>query len=425
MAVMGFSELVRQFPELPPMALLKVDLVRSGVRLEAPIGSRYYHHHDEAGQKLVADQRVHMQGSLELPGGVHVFTRHNAGSGYALVTDPETQAMWLAEGPEQARITEVIPGPRPKWPSARTSRGTPMGALFTPSLGGACGPVAIFLLRYCEFVANQQECRFCSWVRMGKSHEVRPNAADMAEAIGAVWQEQQTVGYLAFSGGSLFNRSKEADAFLSYMTALRESGTTVPPTVAAIQAMGRGDSERLKAAGFDYVCYSMEVWKDSLWPVIMPGKTQSVGRERWMACLKEAVDVFGPGKVMCNFVAGVETAVPGTFDSPQAAAESTLEGVEWCYQNGIYPKYSTWIVSGGAMFNDRPPAPLEYYATFLPGRQRLFAKYDLPVPATDCPRCLTESMEADLARLDPERYALGPAAVFLSARDHGAAKSAT
>ena len=103
--------------------------------------------------------------------------------------------------------------------------------------------------------------------------------------------------------------------------------------------------------------------------------------------------------------AGTWSASQG-FASPQAAAESTLEGVEWCYQNGIYPKYSTWIVSGGAMFNDRPPAPLEYYATFLPGRQRLFAKYDLPVPATDCPRCLTESMEADLARLDPERYAL-------------------
>ena len=421
---MSFDALAARFPSLPRFALLKVDLLRSGARLEAPIGSRYFHHHDEAGQKAVADARVHMQGSIELPGGVHAFVRHNAASPYALVTDPETGAMWLAGGAEQSPITEVTPGPRLQWPGARTSRGTPQGALFSPSLGGACGPVAIFLLRYCEFVAGDQECRFCSWVRMGKSHEVRPNVEDMREAITSVWREQGSVGYLAFSGGSLFNRTKEADAFLLYMNAMRDTGERVPPTVAAIQALDRDDSVRLKAAGFDYVCYSMEVWKATLWPEIMPGKTKSLGRDRWMDCLKAAVDVFGPGRVMCNFVAGVETAVPGAFDSPEAAAESTLEGMAWCYENGIYPKYSTWIVPGAAQYSDRPPAPLEYYARFLPGRQQLFAQYDLPVPATDCPRCLTESLEADLARLDPERYALGPAAVFLTDRDHGAARGA-
>lgn len=421
---MNFDSLAARFPSLPRFALLKTELLRRGARLEAPIGSRYFHHHDEAGQKRVADARVHMQGSIELPRGVHAFVRHNPSSPYVLVTDPDSGTMWLAEGPNQSGITAVVPGPRLQWPTKRTSRGTPHGALFSPSLGGACGPVAIFLLRYCEFVAGDEECRFCSWVRMGKSHEVRPNVDDMREAITSVWHEQGSVGYLAFSGGSLFNRAKEADAFLLYMNAMRDTGERMPPTVAAIQALDREDSARLKSAGFDYVCYSMEVWNGSLWPEIMPGKTRSLGRERWMDCLKAAVDVFGPGRVMCNFVAGVETAVPGAFTSPEAAADSTLEGMRWCYEQGIYPKYSTWIVPGGARYSDRSPAPLEYYARFLPGRQQLYAEYDLPVPATDCPRCLTESLEADLARLDPERFALGPAAVFLTDRDHGAARGA-
>ena len=423
MALMSFHDLAARFPELPAMALLKTDLLRSGVRLEAPIGSRYYHHHDESGQKAVPDQRVHMQGSIELPGGVHAFVRHNANSQYVLVTDPENGHMVLAEGADQAAITDVKPGPRPQWPGMRTSRGTPMGALFSPSLGGACGPVAIFLLRYCEFVTGDRECKFCSWVRMGKSSEVRPNVEDMREAITTVWDLQGSVGYLAFSGGSLFDRTKEADAFMAYMKAMKETGQKVPPTVAAIQALDRHDSKRMKEAGFDYVCYSMEVWDERLWPEIMPGKSESVGHDKWMDCLKAAVDEFGPGKVMCNFVAGVETAVPGAYASPEAAAEKTLEGVRWCYENGIYPKYSTWIVSGGARYNDRPAAPLEYYAKFLPGRQRMFAEFDMPVPAIDCPRCLTESMEADLARLDPARYALGAAKVFLTDRDHGAIRA--
>ncbi len=259
---------------------------------------------------------------------------------------------------------------------------------------------------------------------MGKSTEMRPNVEDMREAIHTIWHEQGSVGYLAFSGGSLFDRTKEADAFLSYMNAMRETGERVPPSVAAIQALDRHDTTRLKAAGFDYVCYSMEVWPEQLWPTVMPGKTRSLGRDRWMDCLKEAVDVFGPGKVMCNFVAGVEMAVPCAFSSPESAAAATLEGMEWCCEQGIYPKYSMWIVSGGARFGDRAAAPMEYYAKLLPGRQQLFASYDIPVPETDCPRCLTQSLEADLARLDPARFALGPAAAFLTGHSHAAANGA-
>jgi len=59
----------------------------------------------------------------------------------------------------------------------------------------------------------------------------------------------------------------------------------------------------------------------------------------------------------------------------------------------------------------REPAPLEYYAHLIKGRQQLYAEYDLPVPATDCRHCLTQSCEGDLAVLDPARYAIGAAAL--------------
>jgi len=67
------------------------------------------------------------------------------------------------------------------------------------------------------------------------------------------------------------------------------------------------------------------------------------------------------------------------------------------------------IVPGASLWGDREPAPLEYYARLLPGRQAMFADYDMPVPGTDCERCLTESCEADLARIDPRRFAVGAA----------------
>lgn len=394
------ARLSDRFRDVPPSVLLKIDLLRLGVRLEPGIGSRHYHHHDERGVKPQSDARAHFQGSIQLPDGPHVFIAHRAESPYVLrpVGDGTRLALSYTGGSaEEEQVCEVARGPQFGWTRARTSQGTPMPTLFTPSLGGACGPLAVFLLRHCEFAVAGDECRFCSWVRMGKSTEMRPDVADMREALTAILDEQRSAGYLAFSGGSLFNRTRETDAFLSYMRAVRDTGLPLPPTIAAIQALDRPDSRRLYDAGFDYVCYSMEVWPQAAWPEVLPGKSRSVGRERWMECLIEAVDVFGPGRVLCNFVAGVETAVPDLFDGPGAAADATLEGMRWCDENGIYPKYAIWIVGGGARFSDRAPAPLEYYVRLVRGRQELFAGSTVPVPRTDCPQCLTQSCEADLA----------------------------
>lgn len=410
------AEFADRYPDIPPSVMLKVDLLRHGARLGiAPVGTRHYHHHDERGQKPV-DARAHLQGSVRMPDGTSVFVGHNAQSPYALLSDPESGRVELVEGESPEVITELSPGPQFTWTKGRTAAGTPMASVFTPSLGGACGPLAIFLLRHCEFAVAHEECRFCSWVRMGTSQEMRPHIADMRETLSQIWDEQRTIGYLAFSGGSLFNRRKEADAFLSYLAAARETGLRLPPTVAAIQALDAPDSERLHAAGFAYACYSMEVWDEGAWQAVLPGKTRSVGRERWMKCLVEAVDVFGPGKVLSNFVAGVETMVPGLYASAEEAADATLAGMRWCYEHGVYPKYAIWIPSGGALFANKAPAPLDYYAHLIRGRQALFEEYSLEVPGIDCRHCLTQSCEADLADLDPWRYGKGAASAYREAR---------
>ncbi len=76
-----------QYPDIPPSVMLKVDLLRRGVRLGlAPLGTRHYHHHDEQGQKTV-DPRAHLQGSIELPDGTAVFVSHNPNSPYTVRLD--------------------------------------------------------------------------------------------------------------------------------------------------------------------------------------------------------------------------------------------------------------------------------------------------------------------------------------------------
>ena len=86
------------YPEIPASVMLKVDLLRHGVRLGlAPVGSRHYHHHNEQGQKPV-DPRAHLEGSVILPDGTTVFVVHNSGSPYTVVIDPESKRFLLREG---------------------------------------------------------------------------------------------------------------------------------------------------------------------------------------------------------------------------------------------------------------------------------------------------------------------------------------
>jgi hypothetical protein len=246
--------LVELYPDIPRSVLIKAEMLRLGVGLgEAPVGTRHYHHHDEQGQKPI-DPKLHVQGSVILPDGTTVFVGQSPESPYVIRFDPERGGLTLTE--EDDTISDLTAGPRFSWTRSRTKKQTPMAAIFTPSLGGACGSLALFLLRHCEFAVDHEECRFCSWVRMGKSQEMRPDVEDMRETLDTIWKEQRAIGYFAFSGGSLFNRTKEADAFLRYMDAVRETGLPLPPTVAAIQALDRPDSERMREAGFDYVSAS-------------------------------------------------------------------------------------------------------------------------------------------------------------------------
>lgn len=398
------------FPDVPPTVLLKADLLRCGIR---PLASNR------------GTEPARLPGTIELPGGVHVFVSANPASRYILIPSGSERRLTLAIDEKRAiePIIEVGSGPRFRWTLNRTSRGTPIARLFTPSLGGACGALALAPLAACQFATSGDDCRFCGDASAPALPPLVPEVDDVREAIAEIRNEQRTMGYLAFTGGSLFDRAREADAYVECMRVVRATGAALPTTVAAAQALDRVDSWRLQQAGFDYASYSMDVWDRRLWPEVVPGKRRSVGRERWMACLQEAVDIFGKGRVLCNFVAGVETAVPHVFASTDEAVDSTLHGMRWCYTHGIYPKYTVWVVAPGSRYGGRKPAPLDYYVRLMVGRQQLFREYEMRVPATECQRCLTQSFEADLARLDPAKYGAGAAGAYQWHKAHPPASS--
>ena len=51
-----------------------------------------------------------------------------------------------------------------------------------------------------------------------------------------------------------------------------------------------------------------EVWDKRLFELYCPGKERYVGREEWHRRILDSAEVFGPGNVIPNFVAGIEMA---------------------------------------------------------------------------------------------------------------------
>jgi hypothetical protein len=395
------EETLSRFKNVPRNLILKADLLRQGIRWEEKeqVGVRHYHHHDQKSQAGHDHGGHHFQGSMSFDDGTTFFISFNSQSPYALRPAEEQGKfeLFCSDGTESEKIGEVSMSTVYPWTSMKTSDGTPMGTVFSPSLGGRCGPIAIFLLRYCEYTKFGEECRFCSWVQMGRSHEVRPNLTHLRETYEEILRQQPEIGYLAMSGGSLINRTKEADAYIVYLEALRELNLPLPPTCAAIQAMEEDNILRLRDAGFDYVAFNMEVWDERAWPVVVPGKARYVGRNHWMELLVKAAKILGPGRVLNNIVAGVEVAC-GLL-TEEEGIRSTMEGFRWCLENAIYPKYAIWIKGGGAPYSGKQAPSLDYYVRLALEREEIMKEYGLPRPAIDCFKCATQSLEYDFENL--------------------------
>ena len=76
--------------------------------------------------------------------------------------------------------------------------------------------------------------------------------------------------------------------------------------------------------------------------------------------------IFGPWRVIPNFVAGIELARPYGFDSVEEALRSTGEGLDWFMSRGVMPRFTTWCPEPlSDLGATNGPAPLEYHAGLL------------------------------------------------------------
>ncbi len=253
--------------------------------------------------------------------------------------------------------------------------------------------IYLTVLRLCQYFGAKEECRFCDINHNWRQHKQagRPYTGikpvdDVLEALAIIAEHDDGASHAyTLTGGSVTSTVDglaEADFYGRYAQAIEERfpGRWIGKVVA--QALPRKEVERYRAYGIRIYHPNYEVWDERLFSIICPGKERYVGRDEWHGRILDAAEVFGPRYVIPNFVAGIELARPFGFGTIGEAIASTVEGLDFFMSRGITPRFTTWCPEPTTpLGRDNPEgAPLEYHVRLLEAYRDSLDRHGLQPP---------------------------------------------
>jgi hypothetical protein len=401
------EDLMARFEQIPPEAVLKEDLLRTGIvfdesaltdNLDGDVKPKSYFIFSfdqkplallgEAAKRRPPEEIALTGGPYELRRTI-VSVRVNPESPYR-IQRAETAALTLSlDGRE---IADVGLPPMPEYYRHTLANGkTVMETAPTIEWGYL---IYLTVLRLCQYFGAKEECGFCDINHNWRQHkkEGRPYTGvkpvdDVLEALAIIEQYDTTKASKAYTltGGSITSTVDglaEADFYGRYAQAIEERfpGRWIGKVVA--QALPREDVQRYKDYGITIYHPNYEVWDKRLFSIISPGKERYVGREEWHRRIFDAAEVFGARNVIPNFVAGVELAKPFGFRTIDEAIASTTEGLDYFMGRGVTPRFTTWCPEPTTpLGRDNPDgAPLEYHVRLLGAYREALERHGLKPP---------------------------------------------
>jgi hypothetical protein len=401
------EDLMARFEQIPPEAVLKEDLLRTGIvfdesaltdNLDGDVKPKSYFIFSfdqkplallgEAAKRRPPEEIALTGGPYELRRTI-VSVRVNPESPYR-IQRAENAALTLSlDGRE---IADVGLPPMPEYYRHTLANGkTVMETAPTIEWGYL---IYLTVLRLCQYFGAKEECGFCDINHNWRQHkkEGRPYTGvkpvdDVLEALAIIEQYDTTKASKAYTltGGSITSTVDglaEADFYGRYAQAIEERfpGRWIGKVVA--QALPREDVQRYKDYGITIYHPNYEVWDKRLFSIISPGKERYVGREEWHRRIFDAAEVFGARNVIPNFVAGVELAKPFGFRTIDEAIASTTEGLDYFMGRGVTPRFTTWCPEPTTpLGRDNPDgAPLEYHVRLLGAYREALERHGLKPP---------------------------------------------
>jgi hypothetical protein len=399
--------LMARFPHVPPEAVLKEDLLRTGTafdpsaltdNLDGEVKPKSYFIFS-FDQKPLAQlgeaARRRPPEEIALTGGPYglrrtiISVRVNPDSPYEVARGEDGALRLSLDGRELADV--ALPA-MPEYYRHELSNGkTVMETAPTIQWGYL---IYLTVLRLCQYFGAKEECRFCDINHNWRQHkqEGRPYTGvkpvdDILEALELIdrYDVDRASHAYTLTGGSVTSRVDglaEADFYGRYAQAIEERfpGRWIGKVVA--QALPRAEAQRFKDYGISIYHPNYEVWDARLFSIICPGKERYIGRSEWHGRILDAAEVFGPSHVIPNFVAGVEMAKPFGFPSIDDAIASTTEGLDFFMSRGITPRFTTWCPEPATpLGRDNPEgAPLEYHIRLLDSYRAALERHALKPP---------------------------------------------
>jgi len=396
------EELIERYPEVPPEAVLKEDLLRTGIafdqaaltqNLDGGVKPKSYFIFSFDQKPLAELGAAALQRPPEeiaLTGGpwelrrTIVSVRVNPASPYGV----DGELRLSLEGRELANVT--LP-PMPEYYRHALSNGkTVMETAPTIEWGYL---IYLTVLRLCQYFGAHEECGFCDINHNWRQHKkagrpytgVKP-VEDVLEALQLIDRHDDGASHAyTLTGGSVTSTVDglpEAEFYGRYAQAIEERfpGRWIGKVVA--QALPKEDAQRFKDYGISIYHPNYEVWDKRLFSLISPGKERYVGREEWHRRILDAAEIFGPSHVIPNFVAGVEMARPFGFETIDEAIASTVEGLDYFMSRGVAPRFTTWCPEPTTpLGRDNPDgAPLEYHVRLLEAYREALSRHGLQPP---------------------------------------------
>ena len=401
------ESLIAAHPSVPPEAVLKEDMLRTGIafddaalsdNLEGEMKPKSYFIFSFDQKPLAAlgeAARRRPPEEIALTGGEYglrrtiVSVRVNPASPYRAARAEDGKLRLSLEGRTIADIT--LPAMPEYYRHPLANGKTVMETAPTIQWGYL---IYLTVLRLCQYFGAKEECGFCDINHNWRQHkrEGRPYTGvkpvgDVLEALTLIDRYDTARASKAYTltGGSITSTVDglaEADFYGRYARAIEERfpGRWIGKVVA--QALPRADVQRYKDYGISIYHPNYEVWDERLFKIICPGKERYVGRAEWHRRILDAAEVFGPRHVIPNFVAGVEMAKPHGFEDVDAAIASTVEGLDFFMSRGVTPRFTTWCPEPSTpLGRDNPDgAPLEYHVRLLGAYRNTMEKHGLKPP---------------------------------------------
>jgi hypothetical protein len=396
------EDLIRRYRHLPQEAIVKEDLLRSGVAFTREALALAAQHQNKAYfifsfdmvpfEQMTEREYAKAPEELCLEGGPWNFRRTivsvrlNPHSPYRVVAEGESCALEL----EGTRLCGVRFRDQPAYYAQRLSNGKPLIEVAPNIEWGYL--IYLTVYRICQYFGKDEECKFCDMnenyrqqIQAGRPYTAVKSVDEVVEAMGIIAAADHDSQAYTITGGSVTTKLaglSEVDFYARYAAAIesRFRGRWISKMV--VQALPKEEVRKFKDAGTQIYHPNFEIWDRDRFAQICPGKHRYVGRDEWIRRILDAADVFGPGNVIPNFVAGIEMSKPYGFDSVGEAIASTREGLDFFMSHGVAPRFTTWCPEPNTELGDANPggAPLEYHVRLLEAWRDTHAKYRLPPP---------------------------------------------